>query len=146
MVKGTDKGTITSLDGTFSLTLEENENTIVVSFVGYKTKEVSINNVSKISIFLEEDITELGEVVVTALGFKEERDKLGQTASKVEGNQMVQDDFQLICWDFVSEPSTPGAFMMNEGKEVSESDLNEYFNKSDRIDRVFNDILSWEEE
>ena len=86
MVKGTDKGTITSLDGTFSLTLEENENTIVASFVGYKTKEVSINNVSKISIFLEEDITELGEVVVTALGFKEERDKLGQTASKVEGN------------------------------------------------------------
>ena len=67
MVKGTDKGTITSLDGTFSLTLVEDENTLVASFVGYKTKEVSINNISKISIFLEEDITELGEVVVTAL-------------------------------------------------------------------------------
>ena len=80
MVKGTDKGTITSLDGRFSLTLVEDENTLVASFVGYKTKEVSINNISKISIFLEEDITELGEVVVTALGFKEERDKLGQTA------------------------------------------------------------------
>jgi len=68
------------------------------------------------------------------------------STKKVDGNQMVQDDFQLICWDFVSEPSTPGAFMMSEGKEINESELNSYFNKSDRIDRVFNDILSWEDE
>ena len=57
--------------------------------------------------------------------------------------QMVQDDFQLICWDFVSEPSTPGAFMMREGREFTRKQLNEIFNKSDRIDRIFNDILEW---
>lgn len=56
---------------------------------------------------------------------------------------VVQDDFQLICWDFVSEPSTPGAFMMREGKDFARSDLNRHFTKSDRIDRVFNDILEW---
>ncbi len=56
---------------------------------------------------------------------------------------VVQDDFQLICWDFVSEPSTPGAFMMREGKDFTRSDLNRHFTKSDRIDRVFNDILEW---
>ena len=56
---------------------------------------------------------------------------------------VVQDDFQLICWDFVSEPSTPGAFMMKEGKEVSPQFINEVFNKTDRIDRIFNDILEW---
>jgi len=60
-------------------------------------------------------------------------------------NQVVQDDFQLICWDFVSEPSTPGAFMMAEGKEISSRDLRKHFKKSDRIDRLFNDILDWEE-
>jgi hypothetical protein len=59
-------------------------------------------------------------------------------------SQVVQDDFQLICWDFVSEPSTPGAFMMAEGKEISSRDLRRHFNKSDRIDRLFNDILDWE--
>ena len=59
-------------------------------------------------------------------------------------NQVVQDDFQLICWDFVSEPSTPGAFMMAEGKEISSKDLRRHFKKSDRIDRLFNDILDWE--
>ena len=59
--------------------------------------------------------------------------------------QVVQDDFQLICWDYVSEPSTPGAFMMREGREISEGEINSYFTKTDRIDRIFNDILSWEE-
>jgi hypothetical protein len=60
--------------------------------------------------------------------------------------QVVQDDFQLICWDFVSEPSTPGAFMMAEGLEISKRDLNRHFTKSDRLDRLFNEILLWEDE
>ncbi len=68
----------------------------------------------------------------------------GVGSTKREGdNQVVQDDFQLICWDFVSEPSTPGAFMMAEGKEISPRDLDRVFNKSDKIDRIFNDILDW---
>jgi hypothetical protein len=68
----------------------------------------------------------------------------GVGSTKSEGNmQIVQDDFQLICWDFVSEPSTPGAFMMKENKEISKNFINEVFNKSDRIDRIFNDILDW---
>jgi hypothetical protein len=46
----------------------------------------------------------------------------------------------------VSEPSTPGAFLMNEGKEISERDLDKFFTKTDKIDRIFNDILSWDEE
>jgi hypothetical protein len=59
---------------------------------------------------------------------------------------VVQDDFQLICWDFVSEPSTPGAFMMREGKDFTSKDLDKHFNKTDRIDRIVNDILDWENE
>ena len=68
---------------------------------------------------------------------------VGSTKTQ-SGNQVVQDDFQLICWDFVSEPSTPGAFMMREGREISRKDLNTHFNQTDRIDRIFNDILDWE--
>ena len=67
----------------------------------------------------------------------------GVGSTRKEGDyQVVQDDFQLICWDFVTEPSTPGAFMMKEGKEINENDLNRHFTKSDRIDRIFNDIIS----
>jgi hypothetical protein len=57
--------------------------------------------------------------------------------------QVVQDDFQLICFDMVSEPSTPGAYMLREGKQVQQQDLDTFFNKTDKIDRIFNDILRW---
>ena len=68
----------------------------------------------------------------------------GVGSTKSQGDmQIVQDDFQLICWDFVSEPSTPGAFMMKEGREVSPQFINNVFNKTDRIDRIFNDIMEW---
>ena len=71
----------------------------------------------------------------------------GVGSTRKEGDyQVVQDDFQLICWDFVTEPSTPGAFMMKEGKEINENDLKKHFNKSDRVDRIFNDILTWRNE
>ena len=69
----------------------------------------------------------------------------GVGSTKRNGDtQIVQDDFQLICFDMVSEPSTPGAFMLREGREVTRKELSKHFNKSDRIDRIFNDIIRWE--
>lgn len=69
----------------------------------------------------------------------------GVGSTRPQGDmQIVQDDFQLICWDFVSEPSTPGAFMMKENKNIDQEVINEVFNKTDRIDRLFNEILDWE--
>lgn len=66
----------------------------------------------------------------------------GVGSTKKQGDYYtVEEDFQLICWDFVSEPSTPGAFMLAEGKDISDEDLKKVFNRSDRIDRILNDIL-----
>ena len=59
--------------------------------------------------------------------------------------QVVQYDFQLICFDMVSEPSTTGAFVLREGKKISAKDANKAFNKSDRVNRIFNEILKWDE-
>jgi len=71
----------------------------------------------------------------------------GVGSTRREGeHQVVQDDFQLICWDFVSEPSTPGAFMMKEGRDITEAELRKVFNKTDRLNRIFNDVLQWSEE
>ena len=68
----------------------------------------------------------------------------GVGSTKRQGDtQIVQDDFQLICFDMVSEPSTPGAYMLREGKEVNMTDVESFFNKTDKIDRIFNDILRW---
>tara|TARA_Y100000310_G_scaffold123960_1_gene122707 strand:+ start:1942 stop:2556 length:615 start_codon:yes stop_codon:yes gene_type:complete len=70
---------------------------------------------------------------------------VGSTRSEGQA-QVVQDDFQLICFDMVSEPSTPGAFMLREGKDIDKKSLDEYFTSSDKIDRIFNDILAWKDE
>jgi len=67
---------------------------------------------------------------------------VGSTRSQGD-TQVVQDDFQLICFDMVSEPSTPGAFMLREGKEIDRRDLDKIFTKSDKIDRICNEILRW---
>ena len=52
------------------------------------------------------------------------------------GVTMVEDDFQLICFDMVSDPSTPGAFMMSEAKEPSN-----IFNPSDLINRSLSNFI-----
>tara|TARA_R110001583_G_scaffold30474_3_gene105321 strand:- start:138 stop:734 length:597 start_codon:yes stop_codon:yes gene_type:complete len=67
------------------------------------------------------------QVGISSRGLGSVREQNGQT--------IVEDDFQLICFDMVSEPSTPGAFMMREHKES----LNE--NRGDKLNRLFNDIL-----
>ncbi len=71
----------------------------------------------------------------------------GVGSTRRDGDRdVVQDDFQLICWDFVSEPSTPGAFVMREGRDFDSRELNKHFNQTDRIDRIMNDIIDWENE
>tara|TARA_B100001094_G_scaffold333321_1_gene410659 strand:+ start:6049 stop:6660 length:612 start_codon:yes stop_codon:yes gene_type:complete len=60
------------------------------------------------------------------------------SVSESQGATVVEDDFQLICFDFVSEPSTPNAFMMKEAKEFGDSNV---FTKADKINRLLNDII-----
>jgi hypothetical protein len=61
----------------------------------------------------------------------------GSVTQTNEGTLMVQPDFELVCWDFVSNPSTQGAFMnpisLNEGKVKA--------GKYDKLDTIINNIL-----
>jgi len=60
------------------------------------------------------------------------------TVTEASGDTVVNDDFQLICFDMVSEPSTPGAYMaMTEGKVATKK----AFSKADRINRLLNDVI-----
>ena len=58
------------------------------------------------------------------------------SVSESNGKTMVEDDFQLICFDMVSDPSTPGAFMMTEARQPTN-----VFTKADKINRALNDVL-----
>jgi len=65
---------------------------------------------------------------------------VGSTEKTNEGYDQVQDDYQIICWDMVSEPSTPGAYLFAEGKKV-DFEPRRVFKKEDRIFRALNDIV-----
>jgi hypothetical protein len=55
------------------------------------------------------------------------------------GETIVEDDFQLICFDMVSEPSTTGAYMTP--RHLHEGAVKGVFTKADRINRALNDVL-----
>ncbi|MBM6882154.1 SusC/RagA family TonB-linked outer membrane protein [Bacteroides caecigallinarum] len=86
--KGTTNGTITDMDGNFVLNVQPGA-TLVVSYVGYKTKEVKVGT-SPLDITLEEDSKVLSEVVVTALGIKRERKALGYGVDEVKGEALTK--------------------------------------------------------
>mgnify|MGYP003116421840 FL=1 len=70
---------------------------------------------------------------------------LGSLKEGTNGSQVVQEDLQLICFDAVSEPSAPGAYIMESKGKINEAfqkQLNEnFFTKSYKINRALNDIL-----
>ena len=87
VVKGTTNGTITGLDGDFSLSNVKEGDVIVISFVGYTTQEVKWTGAS-LNILLKDDTQLLGEVVVTALGMKREQKALGYAVTEVKGDEL----------------------------------------------------------
>ncbi len=86
--KGSTNGTITDIDGRFSLSVP-NKSTLVISYIGYTTKSIVVGNQNVINIQLEEDTHNLNEVVVTALGIKREEKALGYAVQKVKGDNVA---------------------------------------------------------
>lgn len=88
-VKGTTRGTITDLDGKFSLDVSNGE-TIVVSFIGYLTKEIKYTGQPSLNLKLEEDAQKLDEVVVTALGMSRDKKALGYSMTELKGDDIAK--------------------------------------------------------
>lgn len=83
VVKGTTNGTITGIDGDFSLNNVKQGDIIQISFVGYKTVEVKWNG-QPLNVTLKDDTEMLGEVVVTGYGGQQLRTKVTNSISKVK--------------------------------------------------------------
>lgn len=88
LIKGTSRGTVTDLDGVFALDAS-NGQTLVISSIGFKTQEITVNNNtgSNIQIVLEEDATDLGEVVVTGYGAQSKK-TISSTVTSVNANEL----------------------------------------------------------
>nr|WP_294942529.1 von Willebrand factor type A domain-containing protein [uncultured Mucilaginibacter sp.] len=87
-VKGTSIGVQTTSSGTFFLTIPVSAKTLVVSFLGYTTKEVPIGTSDTLNISLESSFSQMGEVVVTgALGVKHASKALGYSTTTISGKE-----------------------------------------------------------
>jgi len=80
-VKGTNKGTTTSADGTFSINVASNQTTLVVTFLNYATKEVQIAGKNSINVALSQSADQLSEVVVIGYGSVRKKDLTGSVAT-----------------------------------------------------------------
>ena len=83
VVKGTTVGTVTNFDGQYTLAVPTNAKTLVVSYIGMKTKEVVITG-NVVNIVLEDDNQLLEDVVVIGYGTQRKRDLTGSVASVSE--------------------------------------------------------------
>ncbi|MEZ4969679.1 MAG: SusC/RagA family TonB-linked outer membrane protein [Flavobacteriaceae bacterium] len=83
--KGTTNGTQSDFDGNFYLDVSSSDAILVVSYVGFATKEVNVSGQEKLSVLLEESMAGLDEVVITALGISREKKSLGYSISEVDG-------------------------------------------------------------
>ena len=88
--KGTTNGTVTDIEGNFTLQVPGPESVIVMSSVGFNTQEITVGNRSVIDVSMVPDIQSLQEVVVTALGIERETRSLGYDVGKVDGQQLTQ--------------------------------------------------------
>jgi len=81
LVKGTQKGTITGMDGRYTIEVPDANSVLVFSYVGYISQEVNINGRSVVDVILEEGLEALEEVVVVGYGKQKKSDITGTVAS-----------------------------------------------------------------
>jgi len=90
IIKGTAQGVSSDIDGKYSIEVSDAAAVLQFSYLGFFTKEVAVNGQSVINVTLEENISELDAVVVTALGIKRERKSLGYAVQEIKGSAMVE--------------------------------------------------------
>ena len=88
-LKGTSKGTTTSADGSYKISVG-NADALVFSFVGYKPQTINVGSQTTINAVLTTDASELNEVVVTALGLTRTKNSLPYAAQQIKGDELTR--------------------------------------------------------
>lgn len=79
--KGTTNGTITDLDGVYSITVQGSEAILEFKYIGFKAQEIQVGNRTNLDVVLEEDLMALDEVVVVAYGVQKKSQVTGAVSS-----------------------------------------------------------------
>jgi TonB-linked SusC/RagA family outer membrane protein len=82
--RGTSVGTVTDIDGTYSINVPEGANTLVFSYTGFATEEIALGATNVMDLTMKEAASQLTEVVVTSLGIKKEKRALGYAVTTID--------------------------------------------------------------
>ena len=88
VIKGTTTGTTTGADGKYAIQVPDNQAVLIFSFVGFTSQEITVGDQSTLNVTLAESITQMEEVVVTALGIKRQTKALSYSAAEVRGDDV----------------------------------------------------------
>lgn len=89
VIKGTTNGTMTDMDGHFTLEGVKKGDIIQISFIGFATQDIPYTGQTTLNVKLEEDAQKLDEVVVTALGMKRDKKALGYAMQELKGDELL---------------------------------------------------------
>ncbi len=92
VIKGTTTGTFTDVNGDFSITAQNESDELLASFVGYLSDNVVIGKQTQINFALVKDVTELDDVVITALGVTREERSLGYAVQEISADDIAVKD------------------------------------------------------
>lgn len=90
VLKGTAVGTVTDVSGNYRMSVPQQGGTLVFSFIGLSSLEVEIEERSVVDVQMSQDVTQLHEVVVTAVGIEREKKALGYSVEAVSGSKVQQ--------------------------------------------------------
>lgn len=89
VMQGSDIGVATDFDGNFEIELPDANQILIISYIGYISQEYDTSGKTSANIVLQPDSQKLDEVVVTALGIKKEKKRLGYAVQEVQGDNLV---------------------------------------------------------
>ncbi|MDN5200084.1 SusC/RagA family TonB-linked outer membrane protein [Fulvivirgaceae bacterium BMA10] len=89
-IEGSSQGTVTDIDGKYSLQLPDGSKALLFSSIGYISQRIEIGNQRTINVALVPDLQQLSEVVVTALGIEREKASLGYAIQDVKGDDLTK--------------------------------------------------------
>ena len=121
MVKGTTSGTITDMDGKFSLDVDKDA-TLVISYIGFASQEIKVGNQTKLSISLKEDSEALDELVVVGYGTQKKVNLTG-SVEVLEGDKLENRPVTTVTQALQGQVSganfTTGSFGYEPGASLS---------------------------
>lgn len=118
VVKGTTNGTVTDADGKYSLTISSGAESLVFSFIGFKTTEVIISQRTIVDVQLASDITELSEIVITGFGSQIKQDLTGNIAS-VKGSEIA--NIPLPSVDAALQGKAAGVYINSQSGKLGQA-------------------------